>query len=45
MIKKKDNPLDQLIDIRAEILHRQDPEKFVKAMKDNGIDGIVIKKD
>jgi len=41
-IANHDNPVDQLIDIWAEVYYRQNPNDFINLMARNGIDGIVI---
>jgi len=44
-IVNADNPLDQLMNIWAEVFSRQNPNTFIKLMIKNGIDGISINKD
>ena len=39
-----ENIIDQLIDIWAEILNRQDPKMFMEIMKSVGIDGIIVER-
>lgn len=34
-------PIEQIINIWAEVLYHQDPEQFIKDMVSNGIDGII----
>lgn len=40
-----DNPLDQLMNIWADVFMHQDPSAFIELMIQNGIDGISITKD
>jgi len=44
-ILNEDNPLDQLMNIWAEIFSRQNPNTFIELMIKNGIDGISVTKD
>lgn len=45
LILSADNPLEQLINIWAEIFHRQNPNYFINLMAENGIDGISLQKE
>ncbi|MFA7219246.1 MAG: hypothetical protein WC119_01920 [Synergistaceae bacterium] len=43
-IINEDNPLDQIMNIWAEVFYHQDPNAFMDFMVKNGIDGIFIQK-
>ena len=44
-IMNAENPIDQLMNIWAEIFNHQSPNKFMQLMTNKGIDGISVNKD
>lgn len=44
-INKNESPKEQLISIWADVFFHQNPQKFIKSVAKNGIDGIKVKKE